>query len=423
MKSYIIRKNILQKKNKEIEDDNKKENDIINKEYKTEEEEENEVEEEEENKDGENEENKWGEGFENLLNEFKINFKKNNSNEFKFVGLSKKAKIFSKTIEDYRYDELKELRKNEQKYDKGIYNGNESIFLEQYNKFGKTLDFSYIYGNKNEKVFIGFKIKSCFENSKSNENIFDKLYIKRTCRKILINSMKLFNCKITKWNYFLIFYYNPKNIKENVSKNILNKCKLKDISYLFYDPVKKEFYIKEENKMININELKIDNISNLENNVADIDEFSYELPAKRKLEIGNKIMEMKQSFINDLSKTLKINEENPSIIIILSKIASIIGIGDYLLSFYVKCEFNKSMICPKKEKYVLLYKKKTDINSIGFIASIKKGKNIKYFDLSTNNEVKNLYEILDEDSKYYYCLYKYKPRKKRTYNELIKKNN
>ena len=134
---------------------------------------------------------------------------------------------------------------------------------------------------------------------------------------------------------------------------------------------------------------------------------------------------MRATFIKDLSMALNINDEEPNILKILSQIASNIGMEDHRLFFHMKCEFNKSLICPKKDKYILLYKKKVVNGNIGFIASIKRGKKIKYIDISTKEEVNEIYEAIDEKSEYYYCLNYCKRAnkkvKKRTYNQLLKK--
>ena len=178
--------------------------------------------------------------------------------------------------------------------------------------------------------------------------------------------------------------------------------------------LKKKFYRKKGTKTGCTTKLKINKISNLETNVITVDEFAYEIPENRKLEIGDNIMEMKKSFINDLSKALKIQGQNNSISTILSTIASNIGIGDYSLFFYAKLKFNKSLICPKKDKYILLYKKKTDKTDdyiINFIACIKKRKKFQYFDLLSKKELKKIYEAIDEDNEYYYCLCMNKSRK------------
>ena len=116
-------------------------------------------------------------------------------------GLSKEAQNLSKTIEDLRLDEVKKQIKKKQAFNANLYSGDESIFLDQFSKFGKTLDFAYLYGKKNDKVFIGFQMKCYFEKSNLKEKFIYKPYIKKNCRKILVNTMKLFNCKITHWYY------------------------------------------------------------------------------------------------------------------------------------------------------------------------------------------------------------------------------
>ena len=225
-----------------------------------------------------------GEEFENLLKEFslddkKINTDKNNKNK----GLSKEAKLYSKTIDDYRKDEIKKQRKEKQEFSKSLIDGNKSIFLDQYSKFGKTLDYAYIYGTKDKKSFIGFQMKCYFEDSTINNKFVGKNFIKKSCRKILVNSMKLFNYKITNWYYYLVFYYNPNNKNENINKANINKCKLNDISFFFYDPIEKQFYHKQKNRMTIMKSLTIDNVADLETNILDMDKYTYNLPNENKL--------------------------------------------------------------------------------------------------------------------------------------------
>ena len=83
--------------------------------------------------------------------------------------------------------------------------------------------------------------------------------------------MKLFNCKITKWYYYLVFYYNPNNKNENLSKKVINKCKLNDISFFFYVPIDKKFYNKQKNKLIVMQKLPMNKIADLETNIIDMD--------------------------------------------------------------------------------------------------------------------------------------------------------
>ena len=362
------------------------------------------------------------EKFENLLKEFSLDDIEMNSDKNKWKGLSKEAKLYSKTIEDYRLDEIKEQRKVKQEFDKGLINGDQSIFLDQYSKFGKIFDYAYIYGNRNEKAFIGFQMKCYFEDSTIKNKFVDKNFIKKSCRKILVNSMKLFNCKITKWYYYIVFYYNPNNKSENINKTNINKCKLNDISFFFYDPLKKKFYQKQKNKMVIMESLKADDIADLETNILDIDKYSYNLPNESKL---NKLKEkdiMEKKFIEDLSQTFNMDINNANLFDILLEISKKLEIKDRRLEFHAKCSFNKSLICPKRDDCVLLYKKISN-NNIDFIAGTKKQNKILYYEVSTGNLLNHIYNLLDEDADYYYCLVKTTKFKKRTHKEYIDENN
>ena len=378
--------------------------------------------EEEEEKEEEIEESKiiCGEEFKKLLKIFGIDYKKKHLDNTHWNGLSKEAQNLLKSIEDYRLDEVKEQIQKKQKFTPKIYTGNESIFLDQFSKFGKTLDFAYLYGKKKEKVFIGFQMKCYFESSYLDEKFINKLNIKKNCRKILVNSMKLFNCKITNWHYYIIFYYNKKNINENINMVNLSRCDLYNIGYFFYEPIEKEFYMKTEKRYVKINDLTMNENSNLEINVTDISKYSYVLNEKRKLIIGKNMDGNIISFINDLSEALNIKNENPDILKILSIIKEKIGMEEYNLLFHAKIPFNKGLISPKYDNYILLYKTKMIKGIIDFIAAIKENENIKYIEISTGNQIENkLYDVLDEDSKYYYCLFKYPKVVKRNYMELL----
>ena len=369
-----------------------------------------------ENYDKKNEKNNKGNNFVNkalktLLNTFQI---KEERKRFKEEGLSKEVISFSKNIEDYRNDEIEIQKKQCKNFEKSNFIGSRPIFFEQYSKWGKALDFAYLYGNKYNKKFIGFQTKCYFENSELNSNAVDKCWIRKQCQKILVNSMKLFNCKITKWFYFLIFYVNNKNKNENINEKNLEKCKKNDISYLFYDPAKKKFYNKRK-KEINI--LKVTNKANLDSFVINEEKF-YNLNRMGKIKIGRNILEMKEAFIKDFYKVFDITNKEINITNILSMIAEKLNIKDYELWFHAKCYFNKLFFCPPNKKFVLLYKNKDKIN---FIASLTKKGKIEYIDISTGKEVANIFEVLDSTSDYYYCLLKIRRSKKRFFGDYSMK--
>ena len=84
-------------------------------------------------------------------------------------------------------------------------------------------------------------MKCYFDKTKTiNDKVINKSKIKENSQKILINSMGLFNCKIVKWHYFLIFYYNSEKKEYNVNQTIIDKAK-NEVEILFYDPIEKVF--------------------------------------------------------------------------------------------------------------------------------------------------------------------------------------
>lgn len=153
------------------------------------------------------------------------------------------------------------------KYDSRLksYSGNENFYIIQENPNGKLLDYAILYGEKNEKIFLGFQMK-CYSSETNIDNEFiDKGYIKKTLSPILLNSIHLFNCLIKEWHYFLIYYYN-KNDEDN-KNNVGYKAQLSTfqnkIEYLLFDPNQKIFYSKDTKTKIT--KLELSNFSNLDN--------------------------------------------------------------------------------------------------------------------------------------------------------------
>ena len=97
--------------------------------------------------------------LETLLSKFNIEIKDENS---KFLYYSKESKQNCQNIEDYRMEEIKQQKNEKLEKDECIFKGDESFFLTQNWKWGKTLDFGYMYGDKFDKIFIGFQVKCYF---------------------------------------------------------------------------------------------------------------------------------------------------------------------------------------------------------------------------------------------------------------------
>lgn len=357
--------------------------------------------------------------FDILLKTFGINFKE--KAKFNLNSVNYEIISLSKTIEDYRLSEIETQRAKKQIIEKSNFTGEESLFLDQHSKSGKTLDFAYLYGSKQNKIFIGFQIKCYFENSNLDNKVVNKGIIKDNLQKILVNSMKLFNCKITNWYYFIIFYYNSEIKNENINKYNLNKCQINGIEYFFFEPIKNKFY---ESSLKRIKkELIISDNSNLECQLANLMNYSKnseQIFTEEKIEIGDKLGEMIESFIKDLSYICK--KEKPTIDDILNKIQININV-ERPLQFLLKCKIIKFVFVPPLNNYIILYKKKNG----GFIAIKNNEDKIEYYDVMTGEKLKYFYDLFDENSEYYYYLSKLMRRKrskkrKKTKNKDPKKN-
>ena len=385
--------------NEEIEDD---ENEFLEEEEEKDEIEDNNLREKEQEENGEE-----NEKFNEVLKKFDIQENRNIINNKNY--LTKNAILLSRTIEDYRQEEIKEQKRKEQKIKNYRFNGDDPFLLDQINKKGKTLDYAYLSGTSNNKTFFGFKMKCYFENSILNNNAIDKTIIKEKCKKILVNSMKLFNCKINNWNYILIFYYNSRNKKDNINIDNLKKCQSNGIEYIFYDPVAKVFYNSSHRKIIN--KLKITKSSNLDCTTIDAKNDSINIDKlylrKGKIEVGMNIKLMIESFINDLSNICQ-EKNKPQIHEILEKIKENIGLSGNL---YFNCRYPiiiENINTPNNYN-VYLYKQK---DNKYYIALIRVKNELKFFDLSKKKkELNSFYNIFDEHSKYYYSLGIIKKRK------------
>ena len=83
----------------------------------------------------------------------------------------------------------------------------------------------------------------CYSSQTSLSENKNKKYIKSKLSPMLINSLQLFNCKITQWHYFLIFYFNPKDkATNNIGAKQLILSLDNDIQHLLYNPLTNNFY-------------------------------------------------------------------------------------------------------------------------------------------------------------------------------------
>ena len=125
--------------------------------------------------------------------------------------------------------------------------GKTNILINQEDTNGKTLDQAFIYGEKDNKIFISLQMK-CLSNKVEHYNTLkniNKENIKENCQSILLTSELDLNVHIRQWHYIIIAYYN-KEEKDNIyCKQLERHCKQKDLELFYFDPLEQKLYNKE----------------------------------------------------------------------------------------------------------------------------------------------------------------------------------
>ena len=151
--------------------------------------------------------------------------------------------------------------KNEDFYLDNI--GKNNILINQEDVNGKTLDQAFIYGEEDNKIFLGLQMK-CLSDKVDHSTLLksiNKEEIKEDCQNILLRCKLDLNVQIKEWHYILVSYYNKKD-KENIyCKQLEKHCKSNDLEIVYFDPEEEKLYDKDFNKIKCIN---ISNKSNLD---------------------------------------------------------------------------------------------------------------------------------------------------------------
>ena len=310
----------------------------------------------------------------------------------------------SEDIEHYREKEISKLY-NGDYYIKKLgksYDGKNTYFLEQKKRTGKTLDCALLYGEEKKKTFIGFQIKCYFsETTNIPQKAKDKISIKSSIKEILINSMYLLNCKITSWNYYLIFYINKKRKNCNVDKSLIDELK-NNIEVIYYDPVDKKFYDINKNIITN---LKLTPIANLDNIRISFSEISINpiVLYQQKAQIIEE-EKIEENFKKDFEYLNQKNVDN-----IIKKILSIMEVKEGIYELKYQIGKLPRIILSPSINYIFLYKRNNNEGFIG-IKCMKDENNepAHYcYDLKNEKEI-NFIEI---DCLYFYTLQRIRPEK------------
>ena len=148
-----------------------------------------------------------------------------------------------------------------------------SILINQEDANGKTLDQAFIYGEKNNKIFLGFQMK-CLSDKLNHGTSLKKINkndIKENCQNILLRSKFDFNVEIKEWHYIIIAYYN-KNEKNNIyCKQLERHCKKNDIEIFYINPEEKKLY---DYKFKKTNKIEITNRSNLDYDFSESNPYN-----------------------------------------------------------------------------------------------------------------------------------------------------
>ena len=279
------------------------------------------------------------------------------------------------------------------------YEGNEIIFIDQYNKYGKMVDYGVLFGNKKEKIFVAFQMKCYSRDTLLSSNFLSKEAIKRSIQPILLNCKDLFNCEIKNWYYYTIFYYNNDDNELDCTgyKAQLQLLKSK-MDYLLYDPKQKHFL------KMNYHIIKTFQLSDEAN--LDYEEYlnirtNYQtFETKFYIEVNNintetykkKYWEEFEQFLKFFEDYGKSAEEILKNLSILLKIKSLYYCGCFKANNFENPTLNK----------ILFYKKKNDNCFISIWRNIK---GLTIYDLKNKKRIplkeELLSEIVDLQSKFY----------------------
>ena len=257
------------------------------------------------------------------------------------------------------------------------------------------MDFAVLYGNKNDKTFISFQMKCYSNQTYLNELIVNKAYIKSQISHILINSIKLLNCKITKWHYYLIFYYNKRDLTTNNIgiKNLILSLN-KGIEVLLYNPLEKNFFSLKNEGISLVTNLMLNDKSNLDYcyYLNDKKNYCYFEPEFKKINKREELISDYWDGLSNFIKDFKIYSKND----ILGYLCTVFKVSNL---FYCS-NFHDTIINKPNNQKIFLYKKK---NSNHFIGIKNNNNNITYYDLENKKEVTNG-NYIDLNYKYVYIL-------------------
>ena len=319
----------------------------------------------------------------------------------------KTEKGFIKTNEKNDNTLMSKKRNREKKVKYYINNidGN-NILINQEDVNGKTLDQAFIFGEKDNKKFLGLQMK-CLSNKVehfTSLKSIKKENIKQNCQNILLRCKLDLNITIKEWHYILVAYYN-KNESENVyCKQLESHCKSNDLEIVYFNPEEQQLYNKEFKKIQNI---EISNKSNLD----------YDFPESNPYNViyNDETNDLINSYYNERIKKLNtesyyekenINNSfirwlqaiNKNSVELVKFLKSICGNKLKLIDIY---ELNNKFSIPSPSKnYMFLFKNKNKTNCVCYYRKNE----LKAFDLENEKDIiiLHLSSYIDIEEKYFF---------------------
>ena len=288
-----------------------------------------------------------------------------------------------------------------------------NILVTQYYENAAAFDFAYLCGKKEEKIFIGFQVKSYRDYYEKRNFPISREKILEQMKVFLFNSKNLLDVDIIQINYIVIglYFKNENNLKENVtySEDLINYCNKNRFKLILYDPFEKMFLDQDKNY---IKEIKIpDKYMNLleEEEIQPfaeiIDSTNNFLKRKTNRELEIELME--------LNKNVKKSNDNEKL-----TISIIMSFVDNLkkelhvnkLKYAGSCKIINSykLMVPKNNFLFLFhknnYKEKEGLDKLN--AFIQKENQLYVYDFETKMEIRcdftfSYFNLFDLKKKYY----------------------
>ena len=273
-----------------------------------------------------------------------------------------------------------------------------NLLIIQEKENAEVYDLCYLFGPNNNKVFLGFQMKSYrdLENNKYKNYKLDKESVIKKSRQLLVNTKYLLDIEITEWHYFVVGIYFDQNdmkkfsLNNSYSENLIDFCYKNELELILYNPINEKFY--DSNKNI-INELQPTKLSKIGGEIIPIFKFEEKNDFLGRKRMNERYLEFAELIkdLNDNKINVKINERKiPNYI---SSIKNHFGLKE--IKFIGKKIYNENcdFVPIPNDNYFLMFKKKKPKN--------EKGLNKFYIFIKYNSKSPYVYDFKeDKDTKY-----------------------